>query len=199
MVAPMRDKFALTGVGGQEVRTLRGAIVRTRSTWPLVASLAAFVALSACGFVPESESASTAARVVVTGYGTVSPSGGRGQPVSVTATAAEAHRLRVAIDTVLGNRNSQTSCHAFYVLYAIAFYERGASSPSRDAFGEDCAGDNLWYQLSGGASRAGSPHYVVRFDAHCRLLQLVVSLLPPGTAGATRSALSGCLRYFVRG
>jgi hypothetical protein len=163
-----------------------------------MASLAACVALSACGFAPGSSTSSTTARVVVTGYGAISPSGGRGQPVSVTATAAEARRLRVAVDAALGNRDAQTSCHAFYVLFAIAFYERGPSSSPREAFGEDCAGDNLWYPLPGGASGAGRPHYAVGFDAGCRLFKLVVSLLPPGAAGATRSALAGCLRDYGR-
>jgi len=171
-------------------------MVSSRTAWLLVATLTCCIILSACGSgAPSSGTSSPTGRIVVTGYGSITPSGGRSDPASVTLSASEAHRLHAAFDAALGNHDDQWGCHALYVLYSIAFYKRDASSSPSEALGEGCAGDNVWYPVPGGASRAGGPNYEVGFDAECRLLKLVVSVLPPGHAGATRSSLPGCLRW----
>ena len=163
-----------------------------------VAILASCVLLSACGSrAPSPGAASRTGRVVVTGYRAITLSGGHSQPTSVTLNATDSRRLDAAFDSVLWNGPVRDNCHALAVLYRIAFYEGDSTSPGV-AFGEGCGGDNVWYTLPKGNTQPRSTPTAVGLDAGCRLLKVVVSLLPPGYGVATRSALPSCLQLARR-
>jgi hypothetical protein len=141
--------------------------------------------------VPDRTAASEAAptgRVVVTGYGESSLSGGTSNPVSVTLTGSKAQLMRSVFDRL--GLAQPPDCMEYSGSFELQFFDPGSSSPAQSATGSFCAGAQV-------AVATGHRLGISLSDPHCLLLGAVVRSLPAGTGSATRGALRECRLVYV--
>lgn len=136
---------------------------------------------------PAADEVARSGRVVVTGFGESSLSGGTLGPVSVTVAGERAVALRSVFNGL--GLGVSPDCMEYAEGYTLEFLGN-ASHPAVTATGSFCAGDDvevttgprLGYGLS---------------DPHCTLLATVVGDLPPRSAPATRTQLRECRLDYV--
>jgi hypothetical protein len=125
------------------------------------------------------ELAPSDAVVEVTGYSQISLANASSGPVTIKLTSTEAETLRTTTNSLpLGPR---PFCMEDSLLYKIDFHPSTSPKQSFELDGYEC-GATVLVSSNG---KALSP----LSDAGCHLLAAVVSLLPNGQAGGTRSAL----------
>ena len=141
--------------------------------------------------VPDRTAASKAAptgRVVVTGYGESSLSGGTSDPVSVTISGAPAAAIRSAFDRL--GLSQPPACMEYLASFELQFFDAGARSPALSATGSFSRA--IRSPFPGVAEqRRPCPIHTVRSSA------AVVRSLPAGTGSATRGVLRSCRMIYV--
>jgi hypothetical protein len=122
--------------------------------------------------------------VEVTGFSQTSLANESSGPVSIELSRTQADALRTVINSL--PLAPPPACMEDSLLYKIAFRPSTVATHSFELDGYECVETVLVFE----DGKALPP----LSDASCSLLHAVVSLLPDGQAGGTRSAAAGCAR-----